>query len=1750
MSKDNRNMKRNDGDIYYTLYNEPYVVRSQANCMAHVFDVILNKNPDRIQDALLHLKCLSETDYSTLNFIQDGKTAQSPYTYNFIPTGFRICKIFSVAGKKIYLGTSYSEKTKLRYITELILLCGESQEIFNYRTVPSQNALCVDSRYLKAITDSLLYYKLFNKEYRTNQSEFMQRVFEECFKRNIDSIDWALTNLDCLYEIEVNLRVVLKRKFIFTTQRRLHVNDRELILGTNLSLADKINRINLYLRAAGFDPDIYELLGRQNQNRMIKLTNRQQQAVEAVLTAAKNIKDTPELGYVFMVAGSGVITTILGTVQALQVEHPNRWSYLLVTDSIIEKERLVQALKQHKWNYHQIEKSLDLEKEAWIPDFITVTTIQKFLSEDNNSLSRKLLLKQVSYTIDNPVMVIFCNMRSLLFKNNMTALYSTFQKGTYLSFSSIPPEENVNGRFNRCLYRYSLEQAVNDGILLPVQIECKSVSIEEMPLQIPDMIKTLIDKQNVRKIMVLCTDIVTSEWYSRELAEKGVEAYSITTNLQKNMLNTAIERFYHAQKAVAFTVDFWNAIDRPELDMIIATRQLHSKTLLLHLAAKVARPSPGKEFGKLLLFGISEELLENWGIPEFFYRKMTNPIQENDGAVQFEALFAELRKNIGGGHWREAFYTLEHLKRLNIPISRLWENDLTFLFLPDRSLDENELYWRTYKEIVAQRAAIWYALTGEAQRDEENEISDDVDEPLLQEPDRSKQTVFTRSSGSQSQKIGDIFERNMKHLLEELLTTNGGEIEIVEFRRQCSGTQFGFDLRCKYLNTDGQLCNCLFECKNVAEIHMSDVTGKLAQASMSQFPVNHWVLVSPTARISNDLEIFLPRLERQVKEGQWEPVQNVQIWTPDQRVEELFGLTPEIYDHYYPNGTLRPQEWTSEQRESVVSRWRKKLQPGLMLPLSWQRYLYNPAKLLALQEEWGSYEEIYSNQVPVRCSSADGIPISGTAEEYIFDWLDRPTPKGQMPDTLFILGDFGDGKSFLTYSLSRRLVERFVEAPDRYHLPLRLLLSDLQQGVTPQDFLRLRLDQFGANLEQWRNLEEKYKILVILDGFDEMSSGMDLQTVEKNAVRLCSAIRFFASTKVIVTSRYPVFQSIKEKIISYFVNPSIIRLLPIGVKDKMDCLTAFARKNNCVERLQRLCATHDVIDLASKPLFLDMVKSILLNEEIEESDGISIYGSFSRATMERKVLFEREEMLTNREETLDAIWNILEEYALALTKNPDYGITMEEFLQDYKANGGESFARDIWKSLTEPTPCDEEDAENRLTSRTLLKPSSRGYVFCHRSLQEYYTARGMLRLLQDQPQQAQNYLMDTDISYETTYFLAAMLFRMDQIKAEKIKKILADMMTSTRNCAQNDYRTARLGAAALSIYYAAWKQVPEIDLRGLVLNNVVLAGADLSGRDFSGTSLRYANLDNVNITGSNLSFCDLTGVRLDETKELLAVRPADEGQPCLYALYGNGILRKWKNFRSPQCAVISINEQYTGIAVSYGRMTLYSSRQLCFGAIQEKRIVPQGGIHDLENIYIYDMNDKRLLYKQAGFLTLYDLKACNVIFNNYPIEDYTEAILFDENRVLVYRSQNSAGIVSQNEENSWSFTPVRLQDEESLRTAAAVQMTNETYLLCCGHSNKMIRLYSVICGSVMETRLLNEINMECAIRDVVFLSSKMLVCAGQNGILYLFNVTNDNSLCEIAQFKSKILCKDCIVDGLEPQKHRERLLSYGAKSSC
>ena len=1749
--------------IYYALYDKLYMARSQANCMAHVFEEILHNNPHQVTNALFHLKCLSETDYSALHFIQTGKSSLPPYAP--IPASFRTCKIFEVKGQKLCLGTSYSEKVKLKYIDELILLCEEPHDIFVYRIGPAKNALCVDARYRQAVADPQLKYRLFNKQYSANQSEFMAQVFEECFKLNPNTIDWALENLDCLYEKDTEKTFKPKWKATFHIQRTLYINGRELVMGTSLGLADKLNRIDRYLRACGFDLSVYELMASPAPNIFAKLDSRQQQAIEAVSSAVRNMKSAPEIGYVYMVSGSGVTAAILGTVQSLRAKYPDKWAYLLVTDTIAEREHLIQELNRYQIHYHEAESNQALVDEVWESNSITVSAIQKFLPKDDRfTFSVTFPLQDNLQTTDKPVLVIFCNTRSLSAKRRMTVLRDTFTNGKYLAFCTTPPDDNEYSWFKQCLYSYSLEEAVHDGLLLPVQIECKNgITVSSQltrkgePLNIDwfkgvlsPMLKTTMAQQDIRKIMVVCANIYTAAQGRKEMHKNGIDAYTITSNMHKDALNTAVKGFRHSQQAVMFVVDLWETLDVPELDLIVVMNQFNSKFVLLQLAAKVARPSPGKKCGKLMLFGISEELLASWKLPLTFERQGWDATLWNDNNAAFEMLFSELRNCIGNRSFVEAFDKLAQLRRLDMPRCKLLEVDLAFLFLPEKSLVENEEHWQNHKKIVAHRAAVWYALTGEVQR---RENSNELAESPLQEQLEPMQDSPALTRNLHSQSIGEIFEWNMKRLLEELLTTDGNGVVITEFRRQNSGTQFGFDLRCTYTDPGGQICNCVFECKDVPVISISDVTGKLAQLRMSERPVHHWILVSPNGKISNDLDAYRPRLMREIGEGRYDPVQNVQLWTHEQNVEELFALIPEIYEYYYPGGVLNSQAWRLEQREDIVARWRGMLLPGLMLPQTWQHYLYNPASLLAIQEDSIAYEEIYGSHVPIRCIGDDGIPISGTAEEYILNWLNQPTQTNQMPNTLFVLGDFGDGKSYLTYSLSRRLTERFLEAPGSCHLPLRLLLSDLQQNVLPQDFLRLRLQQFGANLEQWRTLTENHQLLIILDGFDEMSSGMDLQTVEKNAVRLCAAVRLFSGsdTKVIITSRYPVFQSVSRKLTSNFTSYKAIRLLPIGFREKMHCLKKFAENNNCSERFRRLCATHDVLGLASKPLFLDMMKSILLDDKTVEPNNLSIYSSFTRGTLEHKVLFEREDILIDKEETFGMIVKILEEYALLLTQNPGYGITMGEFLQNYRNNGNESLARDIWESLTEPSGQDEEDAGNRITSRTLLKPAKNGYVFCHRSMQEYYTARGLCRLLREQPQKMRKYITDTDISHETTQFLATMLFEENAADTQKAQQNLTDMVVSTRGLAKNDQRAARLGSTALSLYYAAWKQIPAIDWQELVLNNAVLAGANLAGQNISGTSLRYANLDNVNITSANLSFCDLTGVRLDETKELFAVQSVDEDQTYLYALYGDGILRKWKNFYTPQYTVLSLSEQYTGMAASYGGVLLYSSKRLSFSATSADGIVPQGGIRDLKDSYIYEVNSKRMVYSQGGFLALYDLESYDSLFSGYPVEESTSAVLLGDERVLVYRDRDNVRIITPDAEGDWYETPIEgLHDTGTLVSLATVQIDNGTYLLCCGHNNGTIRLYRAICGSVaepLEMFLLSETNIDYGIRAFSFQSPQMVTCAGQDGVLHIFNITEEYILNEAAQCKSTIQCEDCIVEGLEPRIHRDQLLAHGAK---
>ena len=196
-----------------------------------------------------------------------------------------------------------------------------------------------------------------------------------------------------------------------------------------------------------------------------------------------------------------------------------------------------------------------------------------------------------------------------------------------------------------------------------------------------------------------------------------------------------------------------------------------------------------------------------------------------------------------------------------------------------------------------------------------------------------------------------------------------------------------------------------------------------------------------------------------------------------------------------------------------------------------------------------------------------------------------------------LLGEFGDGKTCFTYIFTRKLTEKFLQSPNDSWLPVRFALKNLEsdsvQGI--QNFLEYRLKNFRADAAGWNELRSSgFKILVILDGFDEISKELDPETIQKNFHRLinCYKSEYFSSMKLLITSRKHFFENFEEKewLIDKLDDPQLLHLAPIDRQTTHDHLKNYAIEIGEEEKFNKLIGCHGPIGMASKPLFLDMTQ--------------------------------------------------------------------------------------------------------------------------------------------------------------------------------------------------------------------------------------------------------------------------------------------------------------------------------------------------------------------------------------------------------------------------------------------------------------------------------------------------------------------------------------------------------------------------------
>jgi len=133
---------------------------------------------------------------------------------------------------------------------------------------------------------------------------------------------------------------------------------------------------------------------------------------------------------------------------------------------------------------------------------------------------------------------------------------------------------------------------------------------------------------------------------------------------------------------------------------------------------------------------------------------------------------------------------------------------------------------------------------------------------------------------------------------------------------------------------------------------------------------------------------------------------------------------------------------------------------------------------------------------------------------------------------LLVLGEFGSGKTWFCNNLAITQLERFLSNPSLERLPLLITLRMFAKAMTAQQLIndalleQYKLPFVGSAYEVFQGLNRQGKLLLILDGFDEMASRVDHHTIVNNFWELAKLVS--PNSKVVMTSRTEYFRRSQE----------------------------------------------------------------------------------------------------------------------------------------------------------------------------------------------------------------------------------------------------------------------------------------------------------------------------------------------------------------------------------------------------------------------------------------------------------------------------------------------------------------------------------------------------------------------------------------------------------------------------------------------
>lgn len=226
-------------------------------------------------------------------------------------------------------------------------------------------------------------------------------------------------------------------------------------------------------------------------------------------------------------------------------------------------------------------------------------------------------------------------------------------------------------------------------------------------------------------------------------------------------------------------------------------------------------------------------------------------------------------------------------------------------------------------------------------------------------------------------------------------------------------------------------------------------------------------------------------------------------------------------------------------------------------------------------------------------AAADEALPRGDFDAFVTAWLDADTG----PPVMFLVGDYGDGK---TTSLERacwRTAERLLAGATR-RVPLLFRLKDFGLNRDLSEFIHFRVVQhFGIVVRDYRTFlkaNERGRLLMVFDGLDEI----DAAHTHRNIVRELKQFGALVAprARVIISCRNTYFSS-DAQLLSSLQNaglmsgsegaPVVFRLSAFSTDGVIDFATKHPRMN--ADKVAALTGNTRLVELMRKPIIAELV---------------------------------------------------------------------------------------------------------------------------------------------------------------------------------------------------------------------------------------------------------------------------------------------------------------------------------------------------------------------------------------------------------------------------------------------------------------------------------------------------------------------------------------------------------------------------------